>query len=278
MIPLSRLHEFGFETIDQLPKHLSNHAVTLSLPTAVHYGLEPIEVVIEDGLVIPSQSGALSGGMIVRRDGSMLYVGHKDAKDPRSPLESHFTREIPYDARVEVVHVMRRAVAADPSLTSIWSVILQVWSGWFSAFDGEGDIQAAGDFKDASGAWSRMGELLDRLVTQFGASPDLSRLNVKFIVQLESELRKGWLGEESLVDSVPLDIIADQGRVKFMYQHLFPKLQKALRSPLFSSSSTFRICYGTRQAYIIKLVVVLSEGQSAGVTDSVGIDLVLDNL
>ena len=47
MISSERLKEFGFEDAAKFPQLLLNHAVTISLPSAVAHGVGPVTVIID---------------------------------------------------------------------------------------------------------------------------------------------------------------------------------------------------------------------------------------
>jgi len=279
MIPKSQLQEFGFTDPEKFPRELVHHVVSLSLPSAMDQGMEPLEVIIENGLVVPLQASNTSSGMIIQNDGTMLYIGHRDAGNPSSPLESRFTKDIPYDMRIEVNNIMRRAVQADPTLSDIWTRIANSWSGWFPGLEEESSIQPAGEFKSIAQAWNKLSDLMGQMIDQVtGNKYDLKRVILKVIVQSDKEFKKGWLGEESVADEVTLKSIVQQGRVKYLLQSLLPKLQKVLKNPVFSSKSAFRIFYGSRRSYIIKLIVVTPEGFGRTFTDGVGVELTLADI
>ena len=126
-------------------------------------------------------------------------------------------------------------------------------------------------------AWDMTGQLMGRLIEKTPLS-FAGEISVKVIVQGEGDFRKGWLGEEILVDEILLRDIAAQGRVKYLLQRLFPKLQKVLRSPVFHPGSTFRLYYGSSSVYMIRLVVVPPAGLARRHTDTAGIEFTLDSL
>ncbi|MBF0619936.1 MAG: hypothetical protein HQL19_07200 [Candidatus Omnitrophica bacterium] len=280
MIPQSLLKEFGFIDEEKFPRRLNHHSVSLSLPTALNFGVEPLEVIVEDGLVVPLQEAGSTGGMIIRNDGLMLYVGHQDPNDPASPLESRFIKEIPYEARLQVSNIMRRAVAVDPSLGEIWHHVSNAWTGWFSTLEGDGVLQLAGEFVTIAKAWHQLGELLgqliDRVSDKNSSVQDIVQL--KTVVQTEKEFNRGWLGEEILVDELPLSSVMAQGRIKYLMQGLFPKMQKALQSPVFISGSTFKLYYGTRRSYLMKLVILPLVDDDSSRINSTGIEFNLSSL
>ena len=276
MIPKSRYQEFGFADEDKFPRRLSHHAVSMSLPSAMDNGIEPLEVIVDDGLVVPLQKTGSSSGMIIRSDGMMLYVWHRDPKDPRSPLEARFIKEIPYDARAEVSNIMHRAVGADPTLDDIWGKVSAAWLGWFPVLDVEGAVQPAGEFATVAKAWDMMGQLMGRLIEKAGASS--GGVGVKIIVQSEENFKQGWLGEENIVDETTLRAITVQGRVKYLLQVLFPKIQKVLRLPVFHPSSTFRLYYGSSSVYMIKLVVIAPVDPGKKSLNAAGIEFTLSSL
>lgn len=279
MISKSRLQEFGFTDPEKFPRGLYRHAVTLSLPSAMEKGIEPLEVVIEEGLAVPLQTSSSSSGMIIRSDGTMLYVAHHDAADPASPLEARFIKDIPYDVRISVSNVMRRAVQADPSLADLWRRVSAAWTAWFPVLERDVAVFSAGEFRDIRLAWNGIADLLGRCLDQFFRNPiDLDRIRVKILVQSDMEFRKGWLGEEFLVDEASLQSIEKQGRVKYLMQHVFPGLQKVLRNPVFFPESRFRLYYGSRGVCMIKLVISPIKEQDGFTLKSAGIDFTLDTL
>jgi hypothetical protein len=278
VIPSSRLHEFGFPDAARFPQRLKHHAVSLSLPSAISRGLSPVEVMILDGLVVPSQAGGGASGMIIRSDGAMLFIGHRDAKDPSSALEARFIRDIPYDARLEASNIMRRAVLADPSLAGIWRMVHARWALWFPPVAGDGKVQLAGEFITAAQAWNRLADLLGQLAGQHASRPEASgRVVVKVMVQSDAEFNQGWQGEELEVDVTDLAAIIRRGHVKYLYQDLFPRMQAVLRNPMFLSGSGFRLYYAARHACTLKLVVVSPGGSvgALGAFGSPGIELTL---
>jgi len=276
MIPQSRLEEFGFSDPKKFPQHLMRHAIMLSLPSAMERGIDPVEIVIEDGLAVPLQVSVNSSGMVIRGDGAMLYVAHRDDRDMASPLEVRFIREIPYDVRIEVSNIMRRAVLADPSLKDVWSRVSGIWLSWFPISEDDGAVSSAGEFGNIGQAWNGIGDLVSRLcgqVHQSAAKTVSSRL--RLVVQSGQEFKKGWQGEEHVVDETDVELIIQRGRIKYLLQDLFPKMQKILRNPMFSLESTFRLYYGSRRAYIIKLVILPINDPGKGAADSAGIELTM---
>lgn len=274
MIPKSRLQEFGFADEDKFPRRLRHHAVTMSLPSALDHGAQPLEVVVDDGLVVPLQKPGTTSGMIIKSDGTMLYIWHRDQKDPRSPLDARFIKEIPYDARIEVSNVMQRAVAADPSLSSIWAKISAAWLEWFPLLTGEGVVLEAGQFDKIAKAWDMIGELTGRLTARDPAS-SAGELKLKVLVQCDGDFVKGWLGEEILVDEIILSEIHRTGRVKYLLQRLYPRMQEVLRNPVFHPRSTFCLYYGSSSVYMIKLVVVAPADAGEGMINTAGIEFTL---
>ncbi|NTV30149.1 MAG: hypothetical protein HGA80_08735 [Candidatus Omnitrophica bacterium] len=277
MIPSSRLQEFGFADDDKLPRQLIEHAVTLSLPSALEQGVEPLEVIIDEGLLVPMQSKGSTGGMIIRSDGTMLFVAHQDSRDQSSPLESHFIKDIPYEVRSEVSNIMRRAVQADPSLAGLWERISAVWTVWFPVPESDATQQEAGEFVAISGAWNGIGDILARWLEHAPVvHVDIGSVRVRFVVQCDGEFRKGWKGEELVVDEISRRAVLQQGRVQYLMQRLFPRMQQALRSPMFRPGSVFRLYYCARPVSTVRLVIVPPSGECGDLANSAGIELPLD--
>lgn len=276
MVPKSRLQEFGFPDEGKFPRHLVNHSVSMTLPSAIERGIDPLEVIVEDGLVVPLQKEGSSGGMIIRSDGMMLYVWHRDPKDPGTPLESRFISEVPYEARVEVNNIMHRAIGADPTLIDIWAKVSAAWVERFPVVERESTLQLAGEFTTVPLAWGIISELIAQLTGKQPRPPGEAIL--RLVVESEHDFKRGWLGEESVVDEAPLREIFKTGRVKYLLQRLFPRMQKALRSPVFNPRSHFRVYYGAGSVYLIKLIVVPPADLSISSADAVGIEFSLDSL
>ncbi|MBF0331251.1 MAG: hypothetical protein HQL17_04880 [Candidatus Omnitrophica bacterium] len=254
MIPLARLQEFGFKSEDRLPRQLRDDAVTLSLPSALEHGLEPVMVEIAHGLVIPLSSANAHNGMIINSDGMVLHVGHAVADDSRSPLQARFIQEVPYDIRVEVCQIMRRAVLADPSLDEIWKPVCAAWVGWFPPKPNGSKAVRVGVFQHSREAWAGLQGLIGQ------AADGAAAVSVRVVVQREAEFNKGWLGEETLVDEGPARKMA-----------CFLRMQRVLRDPVFHPRSTFKLWRELRGANVFKLVVVppsegaLDDGNAAGI-------------
>lgn len=279
MIPISRLHEFGFEGPEKFPQYLDRHTITLTLPSAVERGLDPLDVVVEDGLVIPQQSAGSSGGMVIKSDGTMLYITHRDPQDPTTPLEARFIRDIPYDARIEASNIMRRAVEVDASLSDIWQKVHAAWTVWFPPLEGAGLNLSAGEFTSIVAAWNRISELFSRLIEQvLDKGEDPAALHVRVVLQSTAEFARGWQGEESVVDEMDIGEIIRMDRVKYLLQRLFPRLQKALKDPVFSPDSVFQVYYGSRRNYLIRLVVAPGTNTAAAAVIAAGIEFNLSDL
>jgi hypothetical protein len=279
MISQSRLQEFGFIDPEKFPRQLTHHVVSLSLPSAINSGMAPIEITVENGLMVPLQNTGSSSGMIIQHDGQMLYIGHQQVNDPSSPLESHFTRDIPYDMRVDVSNIMRRAVQADPALTDMWTAITSIWKAWFPVMEEQSSIQPAGEYHSIAQTWNKLSDLMSQMLTQAAKDPvNLDRIRVKVIIQSSSEFKKGWQGEEFTADETSLKAIVHQGRVEYLMQSLFPKLQQILKNPVFSPRSSFMIFYGSRRAYMIKIIVHSPEVHEASFMSNAGIELSLKDV
>jgi hypothetical protein len=268
-----RMREFGFLDVDHLPRVLNDHAVSLSLPSAMEHGLDPVEITIRRGLAIPAQVPGSANGVIVRSDGMVLHVGHHDPKDLSSPLEAKFVKDIPYDLRVELSNIMRRAVQADPSLAPVWESILRAWKLWFPLKAALPGIKHAGTFAVASAAWKAVCRTLEQLVTKLESqkSDAPQTAGIRIVVQNEPQARQGWLGEEILVDEVQAAVLIKEGSSAYARRHLLVKMRQVLASPVFHSRSSFRVLYEPRSAHTIKLVVIPPSGRTDAA--SFGIDL-----
>ncbi len=256
VIPLGKLQEFGFSSEDKLPRQLRDDAVTLSLPSAVEHGVEPVMVEIAHGLVIPLTAAGTHNGMIINSDGQVLHVGHADAADPFSPLEARFIKDVPYDIRVEVVQIMRRAVLVDPSLNDIWKLVREVWVQWFPPKPNGSKAVRVGVFADAHQAWEGLLALIGQAADGSGTG------RVRVVIQHELEFNKGWLGEETLVDEGPARKMS-----------CFSKMQRALRDPMFHPRSTFKLWREPRTVDVFKLVVVPPWGMDKDDVNTAGIEL-----
>ncbi|GEM_PF-3462544 len=274
MIPQGRLRESGFSDEKKFPRELIDHEIELSLPSAMAHGVASVRVRVARGLVVPLQVSGSANGTVIRSDGAILHVGHQDPADAASALEAHFIRDIPYDLRVDVVHIMRRALQADPSLKGIWDEILQAWKIWFPAPESVGVFKQAGTFDRVDQAWQGMVHLMGQLMSQLDQHvPVPAHVKVRVVVQLEAEFRKGWCGEELLAGEAAAAAIIKAGWINYVKNFIFPKLQLVLGSPVFHPQSTFKLLYGVGGAPTIKLVVVPRPGVDASGLTAVGIEL-----
>ena len=239
MIPDEKLEEFGFNK-DQFPRKLIEQAVTLGLPLAGGHSAAPITIVIERGLMVPVQTPGTANGMIIREDGAILHVSPQNPSDLGSALKTTFLQDIPYDVRVDVYNIMKRAVEIDPDLSDIWAEIQARWIERYPPIVGEIHRQEYGSFVTINQAFGALQNLIQQFFQQ--ASSKVSgaeNIPLKVIVQTAEELEHGWQGEEFAADR----------------QNLGESLKTILRNPVFHSKSTFRLCYEPRMVPAIKLVV-----------------------
>jgi hypothetical protein len=230
--------------------------VTLSLPSAVEHGVEPVMVEIAHGLVVPLIGAGTHNGMIINSDGMVLHVGHRDADDRTSPLEARFIQDVPYDIRVEVCQIMRRALQVDPSLDEIWKPVCAAWVQWFPPKPNGAKAVRIGAFTDVRQAWAALLDLIGKAADSTGSG------RVRVVIQQEMEFNKGWMGEE---------VVVDDGLARKMA--CFAKMQRALRDPMFHPKSTFKIWKEQRGMDVLKLVVVPPWGVDVNEMSAAGIEL-----
>lgn len=235
MISSQRLKEFGFGDADKFPKLLLNHNVTVSLPTAITHHVPPVSVVIDRGLAVPVQMQGAPNGTIIKSDGTIAYVSHRDPADQASPLQVTFVDDIIYDVRAQVYNIMRRAVEADRGLNDVWQEVLAHWTKRYPPFIKEIERQNLGEFTHARDAVHALG-----------------KYSCKAVVQTLEQFEKGWQGEEFTADKMPAD------------------LKRILKDPVFHSRSTFRLYHESRTVPVVKLVVIppadaVSYGHSRGI-------------
>ena len=272
MIPYGRLRESGFPDAERFPRELVDHEVELSLPSAIEYGVMPVRVRIARGLVVPLQVPGSANGTVIRGDGAILHIGHREAGNPASELDARFISEVPYALRVEISHIMRRALQADPSLKGVWDQVLLAWTVWFPPEESVGVFKPSGVFDRAEPACRGIEGLMGQLITQLEKHPPVpAQIKVRVVVQHEQEFNKGWCGEEFLVDDVAAVAVIKAGWINYVKNSLFSKLRLALATPVFHPRSTFRLMYGIEGGPTIKLVVVPLPG--AAKVSAAGIDL-----
>lgn len=256
MISKEQLKEFGFDNIEKFPRLLNNHEVSISLPSAMAHGVAAINVSIDRGVAIPVQIPGVPNGMIIRSNGTMVYVAHRIPEDPASALQSTFTDEISYDIRLESFNIMRRAVEVDPQLKDVWDEIQSHWLHWYPPFIKEIARQSSGQFKSIGGAV----KVLDLLIAKFIAdiknqNTQAASIPVRIILQTLDEMRKGWQGEEFIVDQSTVGQMMLLGLEKYTEINLRNKLKSALKNPVFSSNATFEVYYEPRAIPVIKIVI-----------------------
>ncbi len=271
MISKEQLKEFGFENIDKFPRLLNSHDVSISLPSAIANGVSAVNVTIDRGIAIPVQIPGVPNGMIIRYNGTMVYVAHRVPEDQTSALQATFTDDISYDIRLETFNIMRRAVEVDEQLRAVWEEIQSHWLHWYPPFIKEIARQSSGQYKSVGGAV----KVLDFLLAKFIAdvkhqTPQAAGIPLRIIVQTLDEMRKGWQGEEFIADQTTVGQIMLIGLEKYAQEHLQGKIRKALKNPVFCSNATFEVFYEPRAIPVIKLVIE----NPAGLDDlSQGIDL-----
>ncbi len=274
MIPHDRLRESGFLDDRKFPRELVDHEIELSLPSAIEYGVTPLRVQVKRGLVIPLQVTGSSNGTVIRQDGAILHVGHQEPGNPASPLAARFIREIPYDLRVEISNIMRRALQADPSLKGIWDDIQRAWQIWFPAKESLEAFRLAGSFDDAQQAWFGVAHLTGQLIERFEAhAPVPVHVKIRVVVQGHDEFNQGWSGEELLVNEAAVAAINKAGWINYVKNFIFPGLKQVLGNPVFQPRSTFKLYYGNSGTPTIKLVVVPWPGHDALAVSAAGIEL-----
>ena len=257
MISPQRLKEFGFDDAAKFPQLLLNHAVTISLPSAVAHNVGPVTVIIDRGLAVPVQMPGVPNGMIIKSDGTMVYVGHRDPLDFASLLQASFVRDIAYDVRVEAYNIMRRAVELDPVLNGIWQEIQSQWVKWYPPAFKEIERQSAGQFLNVQSALQGLEELIRKFIDQ---TAQTGFMPVRIIVQTAEELEKGWQGEEFPADETTNGRVLSLGPKQYVRENLLPKLKKILSNPVFFSQSAFQLYYEQRVVPAMKLVVVPPTG------------------
>ncbi len=275
MIPHGRLREFGFPDEKKFPRELLEQEIELSLPTAMEYGTSPVRVRIARGLVVPLQLSGSSNGTVIRSDGAILHIGHREAGNPASELEARFISDIPYSLRVEISHIMRRALQADPSLKGVWDQVLLAWMIWFPAAESIAAFRPAGAFDRVDLAWKGIESLTGQLIVEIEKHAPVPppHVKVRVVVQHEAEFIKGWSGEEFLADEVPAAAIIKAGWINYVKNFLFPKMRLVLANPVFHPRSTFKLFYGEAGSPTIKLVVVPLPRPDAAKVSAAGIEL-----
>ncbi len=257
MISNEQLKEFGFNDIAKFPTALLNHAVTISLPSAMAHQLQPVDIIINRGLAIPVQMPGVPNGMIIRNDGKMVHVAHDNPLDFSTPLKVTFTDDIAYDVRIEAHHIMQRAVEVDPSLNILWKEILAHWIKWYPLLLQEIKRQHAGEFNHVQDALRGLEQLLEKFVgqvTQESSQPGL--IPFKIIVQSVEEMDSGWMGEEFIVNENRLSTVIAVGASSYVAEVARPRIKGILQNPVFFTHSTYRLYYEPRIIPVLKLVVV----------------------
>ncbi len=274
MIPRGRLRESGFPDEARFPKELVDHEIELSLPSAMQFGVSPVRVRVARGLVVPLQAPGSANGTVIRGDGAILHIGHREANNPASELEARFISDVPYALRVEISHIMRRALQADPSLQGVWDQVMRAWMIWFSAEESVKAFKQAGVFAVAGLAWKGIENLTGQLITELqNHAPVPPHVKVRVVVQHEAEFIKGWRGEEFLVDEVAASAIIRAGWINYVKNYLFSKMRLVLGNPVFHPRSTFKLFYGAASSPTIKLVVVPLPEAGEGNVSAAGIEL-----
>jgi hypothetical protein len=249
MISDEHLREFGFDNIEKFPELLTNHEVTVSLPSAIVHGVAPITITITRGLAIPMQMPGIQNGMIITENGTMVYVSHRDPKDFSTPLEASFTDDIAFDIRIEAFNIMRRAVEVDPNLKEVWEQIQKNWVAWYPPQNKEIDVQSAGAYRHIQEAYDGLQRLMQRFIFEVQQRSERARgISLKVVVQTQEEFDQGWQGEEFVVDEIIVG--------SYQPEDLKSDLKKMLKNPVFPSQSTFQVNYEPRAIPVIKLLVI----------------------
>ena len=256
MISKEQLHEFGFENIERFPRSLNDHEVSISLPSAITNGVAAVNVVIDKGIAIPVQIPSVPNGMIIRNNGTMVYVSHRIPEDQTSALQATFTDDISYDIRLESYNIMRRAVEVDEQLRPVWEEIQGHWLHWYPPFIKEIARQSSGQYTSIGEAAKVLDFLLAKFITDVkNQTPQAATIPLRINVQTLDELHKGWQGEEFIVDQITVGQIMLIGLEKYCTDQLKGKLKKVLKDPVFSSRATFEVFYEPRAIPVIKLVI-----------------------
>lgn len=272
MISHEQLKEFGFENIEKFPRTLNNHEVSISLPSAIANGVAAVNVTIDRGLAIPVQMPGVPNGMIIRYNGTMVYVAHRIFEDQSSPLQATFTDDISYDVRLEAFNIMRRAVEVSAELKPVWEEIQGYWLHWYPPFLKEIARQSSGQYNNISGAIKVLDFLLAKFITDVkNQTPQAASIPLRFIIQTKEEMAKGWQGEEFIVEQTTVGQVVLMGLEKYCQGQLRQAFKKALKNPIFCSQAKFEIFYEPRAIPAIKLVI---DNPSGGDDFPQGIDLV----
>lgn len=257
MISNELLKEFGFEDVSKFPRVLMDHAVTVSLPSAVSNQIDPVHVIINSGLAIPVQIPGVPNGMIIRNDGRMVYVAHEQPRDFTTPLKVTFTTEIAYDIRIEAYNIMLRAVEVDRSLQTVWNEILAHWVTWYPADGKEIKSQAGGAFKDIRETLSGLEVFIDKFIRQIKSeAAPVDHVPFKIVVEAEDQAAKGWQGEEFIVKESTVGDVSAKTAAAFLQVAVRPRLKEILQNPVFFSQSSFQLHFESRAVPVFKIIVV----------------------
>jgi len=86
--------------------------------------------------------------------------------------------------------------------------------------------------------------------------PNVEEISMRVVVQMQEEFKKGWQGEEVLVDQCPFGKIKEDGVMKYLEDKLFDKLKFILINPTIPSKSNFEVVYEYRSIPTLKLVII----------------------
>lgn len=272
MISDEQFREFGFEK-SQFPRKIISQAVTLGLPSADANQVEPVTVVIDRGLLVPTQAPGALNGMIIKDDGTILHIGHEDPYDPKTPLKATYIEDIPYDVRSEIYNIMKRAVEVDADLSDVWAQIHARWMERFPSRSDEVQRHDRGLFDNIQTAFEGIVGLVEQFVEQAlekAQQPDV--IPVKIIVQTQEELQHGWHGEEFWADTSTVGQIRAAGMLNYR-QALGQRLKALFKNPVFHSKSAFRIYYESRMVPSIKLIVIAPAEPSVEFPQGIDLDV-----
>ena len=102
-------------------------------------------------------------------------------------------------------------------------------------------------------------------------TPQAASISLRVILQTAEEMKKGWQGEEFIIDQTTVGEIMVMGLDKYFEENLQNKMKRALKNPVFCSDASFEVFYEPRAIPVLKLVI----DNPIGSDDfSQGIDLV----
>lgn len=251
------LKEFGFSSIEKFPRRLDNQEITLTLPE-VDGVVDPIAVDIVCGLLVPIQlPSQMQQGMIITDEGCVVSIAQK-IDEPEAELEIKYVEDVPYDARIEIANVMRRAVIIDETLGQVWDSIESYWEMRFPPTHEELQRQGIGFFKKVEKAWEGMAGAFSKLTQQIHQSEhqDVSQFQLQVVVQTQQDFHLGWKGVEKVIGRVRINELEEMTVVEYLEEKLGPALKEELADPIYDPQSDFRLFYEARLFPTVKLVVI----------------------